>query len=110
MNKIMLDEKLEGAEKSNSVSVHLRVLPRTPALYVQYMAVSHSPDEVILSFFEGQPLVQSPEALEELKKTGLVADCVARIAVTPKRFVDFVRVMSETAKAYSNDPDISRNE
>lgn len=107
----MSDEKVKVVENSDSIPVHLRVLPRTPALYVQFMAVSPSTDEVILSFFEGQPpLMQSPEAFEELKKTGLVADCVARIAVTPKRFVEFVRLMSETAKAYSNDPDLSRSE
>ena len=111
MNKIMSDEKIEIVETNEAVPLHLRVLPRTPAFYVQHLAVSPTSDEVILSFFEVQPpLDHSPEALEQLKKTGLIADCVARIAVTPQRFVEFARLMSEMAKVYPNSPNNRRIE
>ncbi len=97
------NEKTEVVETNESIQIHLRVLPRTPAIYVQHLAVSPAPDGVILSFFEVQPPLGSPEAMAQAKKIGLVADCVARIAVSPERFVQFAQLMSNMAKIYEED-------
>lgn len=100
----MSDEKTTDNSQNITFPVNLRLSSRTPAIYAQLMTVTPSADEVILSFFEVQsPVIQTPEVLEQIKATGLQAECVARIAVAPRRFLEFAQKITEVANSYSVD-------
>jgi hypothetical protein len=77
-----------------------------PSVYAQFMAIQPTPDGVLLSFFEAvPPIIQdtTPEVLEELKRQGVKAECVARITVSKNRFLEFAKVVKDVSAKMSLD-------
>src|SRR5437016_13753739 len=87
----MADE--ENTPKSDLVEVQInfRVPGRMPGVYAQHLFIQPGSDEVVLSFFEIIPPLVAPgksedENLKQLRETGVVAECVARVIVPHARF------------------------
>ena len=72
-----------------------------PSVYATNILVQPGEFEVVISFFEIQPPLfpgNDPDAnLALLKKTGVRADCVARITVIKERFEGFANAMKKMA-------------
>lgn len=73
--------------------------------FVSNIVVQHEPDIFILSFFEVWPPAilgaNEEEKQKELEKIKRVeSKCVARLVVTPKKMVEFVKAMTENLKNY----------
>lgn len=67
--------------------------------YVTNMVIQHTDEEFIMSFFEMKTpiILGSPEKIKstfEHMQT-VRAECVSRIIVTPKRMVEFIKVMQK---------------
>ena len=72
-----------------------------PSLFAQNLLVQTWPSHIVLSFFETvlPPKGKLTEAeREQLEEIGILAECVARITMTPDAFVEAARVMSEMAE------------
>jgi hypothetical protein len=80
------------------IKVNFRVPSRMPSVYAQHMTIQPGPNEVVLSFFEVVPpflTAPSAEQIKHVQENGIVADCVARITVSPAAFPNFVTAMQE---------------
>lgn len=82
--------------KSVQTSIHFNLPVEMPSVYGTNLLIQESEFEIILSFFEVQPpilLGTEQENLEEIKKTGVRADCVARVTIAKDRFDGMVKAM-----------------
>ncbi len=71
-------------ENSIELPLHFNMPVNMPSVYATNMLIQASEHEIVISFFEAQPPVVSPDdenRLENLKKVGIRADCVARVTV-----------------------------
>ena len=78
-----------------------RIFGRMPSVYAHNVLIQTLPDEVVVSFFETILPPKSevtPEDVEELKETGLIAECVARITLSHRQFLDIADAMHRTAE------------
>ncbi len=68
-----------------------------PSVYATNLTLQMSEHEVIMSFYEAQPSLAllSPE---DLQKTGIRADCVARVTIARGRFESFSSIIQELSK------------
>lgn len=97
------------SEQSIQTTVHFNMPIEMPSVYATNLIVHSSEFEVVLSFFEAQPPIfdgTEEENLEELKKIGVRADCVARVTIAKDRFEGMVKVM----QGFSNDLKTQRKE
>ncbi len=89
-----------GPEDEIEAPVFLEMTNFLPAVVAQHMAIQHYAGSVVLSFFEldmpFQPEI-SPEAVEEMKREGFVAECVARVTIPMEALSRFAQVMTEMA-------------
>jgi hypothetical protein len=101
-------EQLQPAQKAQpeipalSMPVKLSMSRFVPSVYAQHMVVQVTADAVLMTFYEVVPPVfttapLTDEAIEELRKTGIRAECVARITVPYNSFPEFARVVAVTA-------------
>lgn len=73
-----------------------------PSVYATNIVLQQMEHEVLVSFYEIQPPIlfggeNEAKSLEILKKTGLRADCVAKVIIAKQRFGDFAEVMKKLA-------------
>lgn len=70
-----------------------------PSVYATNLVIQPGEFEVIVSFFEIQPPLffgsDQKANLDALKKTGVRADCVARITIAKDRFEGFANAMKQ---------------
>ncbi|MGH9755071.1 MAG: hypothetical protein ACREA2_20020 [Blastocatellia bacterium] len=71
-----------------------------PSVYAQHMAIQTGADEVVLSSFEVFPPlnISGPEELEAIRQEGVPAECVARVTVSKKRFIEFANLYHNIAE------------
>ncbi len=78
--------------------IHFRT-PRKPSVYASHFFVQETPDEIILSFYEvNQPLItkdREKEMIDEIRITGITAECVARVVVAKHKFPSFLPPIQE---------------
>lgn len=77
-----------------------RILGRMPSVYAHNLVIQTLPESIVISFFETilPPKVElTPEDLEQLKEVGLIAECVARITMSPGAFMDAADAMQRVA-------------
>lgn len=92
-------------KQSNSTEVQFqlrhRIAGRMPSVVAHSMIIQSMPELVVLSFFETilPPKTDlSKEDIEQLKETGLLAECVARITMPPQAFLEAADAMQRIAK------------
>ena len=88
--------------QEEQVQISFNVPIEMPSVYATNIVLQQMEYEVLVSFYEIQPpllLAGSNEAenLAILKKTGMRADCVAKIIISKQRFGAFVDVMKQLA-------------
>ena len=102
----MANKKIKPTETSqdDQLQVQFNVPVEMPSVYATNIVIQQMEHEVLVSFYEIQPpilLAGSNEAenLAILKKTGMRADCVAKIIIAKQRFGGFADVMKQLATA-----------
>jgi hypothetical protein len=90
------NENLESAENTQ-IPLRLRIPSRMPSVIAQHLTVQPADDGVLLSFYEVvTPTVLNElteEQIEELKTTGIPAECVSRVFVPISRYEEFLDAM-----------------
>ncbi len=89
-----------GPEEEIEVPVFFEMTNFLPSVVAQHLAIQHYAGSVVLSFFELDMPFQpelSPEAVEEMKREGFVAECVARVTVPTEVLSKFAQVMTDVA-------------
>ncbi len=94
-------EQLKPEVPAMSMPVRLQMSHFVPSVYAHHMAIQVTLDAVLMTFYEVIPPVFSKvpptdEVVEELRKTGITAECVARITVPYASFREFARVIAGT--------------
>jgi hypothetical protein len=78
-----------------------RILGRMPSIFAQNLLIQATPEAVVLSFFETvlppKP-VYTEEDVEQLKEVGVVAECIARIAMPQSAFLEAADAMQRVAQ------------
>ena len=91
--------------ESIEIKINFRMRAGMPSLYAHHLFVQQGEHEVILSFFEVMPpLNTSEDQIKYLQETGLTADCIARITVAKGRFAEFAQAMQQIASQLSPQP------
>lgn len=78
-----------------------RILGRMPSILAQNLIIQELPEAVVLSFFETvfpPKLAYTSDEIEQLKEVGVVAECIARIAMTPSAFLEAAEAMQRVAQ------------
>lgn len=83
-----------------------------PSVYAHHIAVQTSVDEVVVSFFEVfMPLnISGQEELEAIQRAGVPAECVARVTVSRRRFLEFASLLSNIAEQLKESNNAERGE
>ena len=96
--KIVKTGKHEGVQ----VPLRFNVPVNMPSKYATNLLVQSSEHEIIIYFFEAQPPIifgdSEEDNIEEFKKIGIRADCVAKITVAKERFANFVNALNAFAE------------
>ncbi len=96
------NQKLVKIAENFQLPLHFNIPVGMPSKYATNVLIQVGEDEVIISFFEAQPPIimnDSPEVVEMLKKTGIRADCVAKVVVPKNKFINFSKAFSDIAGA-----------
>lgn len=102
MAKTPTKPKTPAPEEQLPISFNVPI--EMPSVYATNIVLQQMEYEVLVSFYEIQPpllLAGSNEAenLAILKKTGMRADCVAKVIISKQRFGAFADVMKQFATA-----------
>lgn len=95
------------------VKLVFRIPAGMPTLATQHFTVQFEDDQFILCFYDAHvpPLLgtdaEREEAMETLRSEGVVANCVARLAVSPSKYERIVEVMNETLAKWRASHDTS---
>lgn len=94
--------KSVSPKKETEIPVLFNLPVEMPSVYATNIVVQMTDFEVVLSFYETQPpldtdSLKTPDA-ETLQRTGVRADCVARVTVARGRFEGFANVISGILK------------
>lgn len=95
-------------EEKIPVTVNFRVPPKMPSVTAQHVFVQDLGDIVHVSFFEVQhPLldIENETRMEQIRKNGIDAECVARVNIPRSYFPSFVDVFSKVLKAQKKSKD-----
>ena len=94
--------KPKTLQKDGQLPISFNVPIDMPSVYATNIVLQQLEHEVLVSFYELQPPFllggeNEAESLEILQKTGLRADCVAKVTIAKQRFGDFADVMKKLA-------------
>lgn len=90
--------------QDDQLQISFNVPIEMPSVFATNILVQQMEHEVLVSFYEIQPPLLLPgsneaENLAILKKTGMRADCVAKVIIAKQRFGAFADVMKQFATA-----------
>lgn len=92
----------DNQNQSATFPLRHRITGRMPSVYAHNLVIQAMSDEVVLAFFETilppKPELTS-EDLEQLQESGLLAECVARVTLSPRRFLDVADAMNRVAQS-----------
>lgn len=100
----MSDSEKQASDlpKKIEIKARLQMSRIIPSHYAHHMAVQHGADEVVLSFYESVPPILPPDIsdaeIKQLQEEGVPSECVARITVSKKRFLDFAKLMHDLSR------------
>lgn len=83
------------------VPVYFEMSSFVPSVIAQHMSVQGVSNNILVSFYElDVPIFidPNPEAIEELKREGYAAECVARITIPEAHFIDMANVFTQVAE------------
>jgi hypothetical protein len=88
--------------QDEQLQVTFNVPIEMPSVYATNIVLQQMEHEVLVSFYEIQPPLllggaNEAENLAILKKTGMRADCVAKVIIAKQRFGAFADVMKQLA-------------
>lgn len=94
--------KPKAIVKDEQLQVSFNAPIDMPSVYATNIVLQQMEYEVVVSFYEVQPPIlmagqNEAENLAILKKTGLRADCVAKVIISNRRFGAFADIMKELA-------------
>lgn len=95
-----------------AVKSHLRYSGFFPSVYAQHVAIQPIREEVLLSFFEiTLPLILSPtkEDLSRLESEGVPAECVAKVVVSKRVFLEIADLFGQTASRMQTEESSQQN-
>ena len=81
-----------------AVPIRFTGAEEVPIQHANHVFVTHTEDEFFLTFAQAHPpylLEMSAEEVEQLRKSGLPARVVARLAVSPIKMKEIVDVLSQ---------------
>lgn len=95
-----------------NLPIRLNMSDVLPSVYAHHVAIQTSADEVVLSFFEVfMPFnISGHEEFEALQKAGVPAECVARVTISKKRFVEFASLFNNIAEQLKEANNAERGE
>lgn len=98
----MSDQEKPHKEQPAQIAVrsHLKSSGFFPSVYAQQVAIQPVREEILLSFFEiVPPLLLSPseEDLHRLESEGIPAECVAKVVVSKRVFLEIAELFGQTA-------------
>jgi len=98
--KKQTNPKAPAQEEQLQISFNVPI--EMPSVYATNIVLQQMEYEVLVSFYEIQPPLLLPESNEAenlaiLKKTGMRADCVAKVIISKERFGAFADVMRQLA-------------
>lgn len=94
-------KRLANPDVVREVKVRLNASEFKPSVYANFFALQPGGEEVIMSFFEAWPPIVAEgndESAPLLQDRGISAECVARITVNRKRFIEFADLMTKVAE------------
>ncbi len=94
------EKNIDSVKDSIEIPIRFNTETGKQSVYATNLLIQASHNVVLMSFFEEQQpvLTGKPDELETLAKTGIRADCVAKLVVPQEKFADFVVIMQELAK------------
>lgn len=86
------------------VSIVYQNADEVPIQHANCFFVTHTDDEFFITFAQAHPPYKiqfSKEEIEELKKSGMRANIVARIMVSPTRMKEFLDCLNENYEKFT---------
>ncbi|MDQ3013670.1 MAG: hypothetical protein M3X11_23565 [Acidobacteriota bacterium] len=89
-------------QEPQEIRLRHRITGRLPSIFAQNLLIQTLHESVSISFYETilPPKAElTEEDIEQLKEVGVLAECVARIAMPPQAFIDAAAAMGRVAES-----------